>query len=79
MTSLNGQRHYWDSRKEEAVSPKLLGRFFVRPQESSLKHSSDINHPDVTEPIMRVFLLEHIAQLVAHDFGATNLSVHVRV
>ena len=33
----------------------------------------------MAEPIMQVFLLEHIAQLVAYDFGATNLSVDVGV
>ena len=40
---------------------------------------SNLNHPDVAEPIVQVFLLEHIAQLVAYDFRATNLSVDVGV
>jgi hypothetical protein len=41
--------------------------------------SSNIYHPDVAEPIVQVFLLEDIAQLVAYDFRATNLSVDVGV
>lgn len=49
----------------------------ILPQTS---HSpSNLNHPDVAEPIMQVLSLDHIAQLVAYDFGATNLRVDVRV
>ena len=33
----------------------------------------------MAEPIVQVLLLEDIAQLVAYDFRATNLSVDVRV
>ena len=33
----------------------------------------------MAEPIVQVFLLEDIAQLVAHDFRAANLSVDIRV
>ncbi len=33
----------------------------------------------MAEPIMQVFLLEHVARLVAHDFRATNLSVEIGV
>ena len=39
--------------------------------------SSDINHPDIAESIMQVFLMENLAQLVAHDFRATNLRVDI--
>ena len=39
--------------------------------------SSDINHPDIAESIMQVFLIENLAQLVAHDFRATNLRVDI--
>ena len=41
--------------------------------------SSNIYHPDVAEPIVQVFLLEDIAQLVAYYFRVTNLSVDVGV
>ena len=41
--------------------------------------SSHLNHLHMAEPIVQVFLLEDIAQLVAHDFGSTNLRVNVRV
>ena len=53
-----------------------IGCFFVRPK-SHL--SSHFNHLDMAEPVFQMFLLEDIAQLVAHDFRAAYLSVYVRV
>ena len=40
---------------------------------------SNLNHPDVAEPIMQMLSLDHIAQLVAYDFRPTYLSVYVCV
>ena len=40
---------------------------------------SNLNHPNVAEPIVQVLPLDHLDKLVAHDFGATNLRVDVRV
>lgn len=34
-----------------------------------------MNLLDVTEVIQQIFLLDNIAQLVAYDFGAFNLSI----
>ena len=49
----------------------------ILPQTS---HSpSNLYHPDVAEPIVQVLLMEHIAQLVAYYFRATNLCVDVGV
>ena len=33
----------------------------------------------MAEPIVQVLLLEYIAQLVAHDFRSTYLSIYIRV
>ena len=41
--------------------------------------SSNLNHPDVAEPIMQMFLMEHITHWVAHYFRAANLPVDIRV
>ena len=49
----------------------------ILPQTS--QSYSNLNHPDVAEPIVQVLLLEHIAQLVAYYFRVTNLSVDVGV
>ncbi len=51
------------------------GRFLPQTSQSY----SNLNHPDVAEPIVQVLLLEHIAQLVAYDFRPTYLSVYVCV
>jgi len=41
--------------------------------------SSNIYHPDVAEPIVQMFLLEYIVQLVASYFRVTNLCIDVGV
>ena len=41
--------------------------------------SSHLNHLHMAEPIVQVFLLEHVTQLIAQDFRAAYLGVDVRM